>query len=251
MSFSIAEEPLTPPRPFFTAGDSPVLEAEGEPQRARSSVETSPDTPRNPTSPPASVVSFSRPSTADISLVNSHCVFGSGISNHFSVLDERNNIPSSRFNTSHLGSSIYGTTSRPGTAEFSSHSRCGSGVGLRESFSRPPSRPLISLSPSLPAVKVTRDRMRSTMLSMNDPLSKPWLDERRDPYSRVAYLVTYGVMFLGVIAGAVRCYFGLKNVPLITSNLCMVLDEEFDGTEDSTFGQDGKWLREVQMDGYG
>jgi hypothetical protein len=253
MSSPAAEEPWTPPRQFFSNGDASMPDVEDEPQNPRTctSVEDSQDTPRNPFSPPANIVISSTPGSEDCSPLTTPTVNGFGASSHVLFPDGRSNMVPSRFNSSLRGSSIYGTGSRPGTAEFSYHSRSGSGIPLRESFTAPPSRSGTVLSTTLPVIKVTRDRMRSTMLSMTDPVSKPWLDEKRDPFSRIAYLVTYGVMFLGVIAGAARCYFGLKSVPLITSNLCMVLDEQFEGTDDSVFGQNGKWLREVQMDGYG
>lgn len=80
-------------------------------------------------------------------------------------------------------------------------------------------------------------------------LEKPWLSTR-DPHSRIAHFLTYGVMFLGVVAGALKCYFDWKSVPVITGNLCIVMDEEFDNP-DEVFGDNGKFFREVDMSGFG
>jgi hypothetical protein len=82
-------------------------------------------------------------------------------------------------------------------------------------------------------------------------LAKPWLAERRDPYVRISYLTTYGMMLLGVLASAVVCFFGYRDVPMITSKLCPVLDERWEGGDSALFGRNGRWLREVQLDGFG
>jgi hypothetical protein len=87
------------------------------------------------------------------------------------------------------------------------------------------------------------------MLTTTTNLEKPWLTSR-DPYHKIAYLITYGFMFLGIAAGAIRCYFGWISVPLLSGNLCMVLDENFD-TEDGLFGENGTFFREVDMSGFG
>lgn len=97
--------------------------------------------------------------------------------------------------------------------------------------------------------KVKPTRHKSTMLSSKGTLEKPWLKER-DPYSRIAYFITYGVMLIGIACGAIRCYFGWRNVPLIKGNLCLVLDEEFD-SENGVFGDNGTFFREVDMSGFG
>jgi beta-glucanase (GH16 family) len=88
------------------------------------------------------------------------------------------------------------------------------------------------------------------MLEDPNTLDKPWVTTK-DPYARIAYLLTYSVAFLGIAASAARCYFGYKSVPLITGNLCMVLDEDFNSDTDTTFGPNGNWFREVQLGGFG
>ncbi|OAX39710.1 glycoside hydrolase family 16 protein [Rhizopogon vinicolor AM-OR11-026] len=92
--------------------------------------------------------------------------------------------------------------------------------------------------------------MRSTMLEDPTTLEKPWVTTK-DPYARIAYFLTYSVAFLGIAASALRIYFGYKSVPLITANLCMVLDEDFTSDTDTTFGPNGNWFREVQLGGFG
>lgn len=84
------------------------------------------------------------------------------------------------------------------------------------------------------------------MLSTLPPIQKPWLDSKKDPFTTVAYYLTYGVLVLGVILGALRCYFAWTGVRLLTDKLCLVMEDDFDGPQLSD-----KWLKEVQMDGYG
>jgi hypothetical protein len=182
----------------------------------------------NPSSPPASVVSF-----------------GTGT-------DFPSGAPSSGFTSraTSIGDfsrmSSYGG-SRPSTAEiglapYRSSSR------LRETFTSPPMRPLTMLS-TASSSKIERERPKSTMLTTTSALHKPWI-ETRDPYARIAYLLTYGIMFLGIAAGVVRCYLAWHNVPLIEGNLCLVMDEGFD-SEVGIFGDNGKFFREVDMSGFG
>jgi hypothetical protein len=104
-----------------------------------------------------------------------------------------------------------------------------------------------SVQPSL--VKVERVRPKSTMLMPATTLQKDWITTR-DPYSRLAYFITYAVMLLGIGAGAVRCYFGWKDVALLPTNLCPVMDENFD-SDAGVFGDNGKFFREVDMSGFG
>ncbi|OSX63056.1 glycoside hydrolase family 16 protein [Postia placenta MAD-698-R-SB12] len=91
-------------------------------------------------------------------------------------------------------------------------------------------------------VRVSVKRARSTMLT--GPLEKPWIGEK-DTYSRVSYWVTWVVAFLGIAGGAVRCYFGWKEVPRV-GNLCLVMQDDF-----NTFDLENTWTREVQMGGFG
>lgn len=87
------------------------------------------------------------------------------------------------------------------------------------------------------------------MLTSTTALEKSWLTSR-DPYHKVAYFITYGVMLLGIAAGAIRCYFGWTSVALLSGNMCLVLDENFD-SDDGLFGVNGTFFREVDMSGFG
>ena len=102
--------------------------------------------------------------------------------------------------------------------------------------------------PSFSQKKATR--MRSTLLDDSSIIEKPWIT-KKDPYSRIAYFLTYGVAFLGIVASAIRCYFGYTSVPVIKGNLCMVLDEEFNTDTDTVFGSGGNWFREIELGGFG
>jgi len=97
--------------------------------------------------------------------------------------------------------------------------------------------------------KSQRERPKSTMLAARGPLEKPWISTR-DPYARIAYLLTYAAMFLGVIAGAVRCWASWNDTPVLETGLCLVMDENFD-SPDEVFGENGKFFREVEMSGFG
>ncbi|KAG6375537.1 hypothetical protein JVT61DRAFT_3097 [Boletus reticuloceps] len=114
----------------------------------------------------------------------------------------------------------------------------------------PFSRPLTANStvPSLTQKRATR--MRSTLLDDPSTIEKPWIS-KKDPYARVAYFLTYGVAFLGILASAARSYLGYKSVPTIKGNLCMVLDEEFNTDTDTIFGSGGNWFREIKLGGFG
>ncbi|KAG7087304.1 hypothetical protein E1B28_013282 [Marasmius oreades] len=176
----------------------------------------------NPTTPPASVISFSGQSYPYYA--DSRPGTRSGITSLTGSIADLTGM-----------SSIYG--SRPSTASTK-----------REAFASPPSRPLtIYSAPSV--TKIRRERPKSTMLGNNSALSKPWIG-KRDPYSRIAYTITYSVAFLGIVVSAIKCYFDYQSLSFITENLCPVLDENFDSA-DGVFGDNGKFFREVDMSGFG
>lgn len=145
-------------------------------------------------------------------------------------------------------SSFYGSSSRPGTDYGSSNRPLSS--RSREAFASPRTRPLTMYSTVQPSeVKVERERAKSTALTPSTTLHKPWVGTR-DPYSRIAYFITYAAMFLGIGAGVIRAYTGWHDVALLTGNLCPVMDEDF-SSEDGVFGDNGLFLREVDMSGFG
>ncbi|PPQ99378.1 hypothetical protein CVT24_009208 [Panaeolus cyanescens] len=120
----------------------------------------------------------------------------------------------------------------------------------REAFALPRPRPTTMYSSVLASTtKVERERLKSTMLAEGTVLEKPWA-EKRDPATRWAYIITYGAILIGVIGGAARCFFGFLDVPTLSGNLCVVMDENFD-SPDGVFGENGKFFREVDMSGFG
>lgn len=228
---------MKPPVPFYLGDKShqrnqSSLSSPGNLSRP-STAGTPTSSIANPFSPPASIRSF------NIDPMNSGTT--SAASTGIAPNEPLEPIPRPR------KASYYG--SRPATGD--GPSRTPSGTPLRETFAAPPSRPMtaFSTSPSLVPPK-NKTRMRSTMLEDPSTLDKPWV-KTKDPYSRIAYFLTYSVAFLGIAASAVRIYFGYKSVPLIKGNLCMVLDEDFNSDTDTTFGPNGNWFREVQLGGFG
>ena len=175
---------------------------------------------------------------------------------HAAVSSDPPNVPQNGFHSATTSiidfsraSSSYSGGSRPGTtagytASHKSSSR------LRETFASPKSRQLTMYS-SLqhPPPKIQRERPKSTMLSARGPVEKPWITSR-DPYARIAYWLTYGVMLLGVAASVIRCWFSWRDTPMLPGNLCLVMHEDFDSA-DGIFGENGKFFREVDMSGFG
>lgn len=121
---------------------------------------------------------------------------------------------------------------------------------MRESFALPPSRPMTAHSSLARFPQKKTMRMRSTLLDDPSTIEKPWV-KKKDPYARIAYFITYGVAFLGLVASGIRCYFGYKSVPMLKGNLCMVLDEKFNSDTDTVFGSGGNWFHEVELGGFG
>jgi hypothetical protein len=91
--------------------------------------------------------------------------------------------------------------------------------------------------------------MKSHMLPEGHVVEKPWL-EKKDVRKRVSTIMVYVLFFLGFAAGGVQCYFRYTGVVLDRQPLCLVMEENFD-SEDSAFGPNGHFMREVNMDGYG
>ncbi|KAI4521060.1 concanavalin A-like lectin/glucanase [Schizophyllum commune Loenen D] len=181
----------------------------------------------NPFSPPPSVHSFSSPSHTPLCSPVPATATGADAS-YFG--DARS--PVHRFSSGSI---------RP----------AGGNTSPRETFTSPPSRPLTMLSTSVPPLtRAAAPRAKSTLLTDNAVIEKPWL-EKRDPLAMVAYCITYGIFFLGVIIGGVRCYLDWTHVAVMKGNLCPVMDESFDGGDSGIFGNDGLFFREVDMSGFG
>ncbi|KAG2155258.1 glycoside hydrolase family 16 protein [Suillus bovinus] len=238
MSSSSDKDGVKPQSPFYFAENSkrtknkshqsaPSVSNNSRPSTAASSLV-------NPFSPPASLVSFNLDPVSNVSMPVA------------ATRQEDGLVPRHGVAVLPRTASYYG--SRPNTED--SPGRVASGIRLRETFAAPPARPLTAVSTSVSLAPSKTNRMRSTMLEDPSTLDKPWVT-KKDPYARIAYLLTYSVAFLGIAASVIRCYFGYKSVPLITGNLCMVLDEDFNSDTDTTFGPNGNWVREVQLGGFG
>jgi len=119
----------------------------------------------------------------------------------------------------------------------------------RETFSFPKTRPMTMHSVVQSSVKIERERAKSTMITPDAIIPKPWMSTR-DPYQRISYILTYLIVILGFLLGGVRIFFGWRNVKLMQGNLCMVMDENFD-SDIGIFGDNGKFFREVEMSGFG
>ncbi|KAJ4481262.1 GH16 beta-1,3-glucan recognition protein [Lentinula aciculospora] len=255
-STSISDAVVTPQPRFVEQGPgSGSRSDETRPNTGTTYVDSPPVTPRsltsfpfpaNPFSPPGSVVNFGdqTPMATPGTHNDSHYPFPearprSGLT---SVANSVADLP-------RMSSSVY-SSSRPTTASLTDSSPHASSRHLsgrlREAFAAPSARPLTIHSALAPA-KSKRDRPKSTMLTTLP--SKPWLSSR-DPYARIAYLLTYGMIFVGVVISAVKCILDYRNVPMITGNLCMILDEDFN-SEDGVFGDNGTFFREVDMSGFG
>ncbi|KAI0946598.1 hypothetical protein AcW1_010027 [Taiwanofungus camphoratus] len=75
---------------------------------------------------------------------------------------------------------------------------------------------------------------------------KPWMG-RKDWRTRTSWWLTIAMMCVGVAGAAVLCYFGWTDVVLLKdSELCMVLDEEFDSLD-----LNGTWAADVELGGFG
>ncbi|KAF8168622.1 concanavalin A-like lectin/glucanase domain-containing protein [Mycena galopus ATCC 62051] len=129
----------------------------------------------------------------------------------------------------------------------------------KDPFSTPPlsriqsrSDPNAQLEPSAPP-----KRMASTALPPSAPyegVAKPWT-AKKNPRATFSYYLTWSLLFVGMGLGGIQSYFAYHNVRLDREPLCLVFNEDFtDGTDAAVFGANGangRWFREVQMDGFG
>lgn len=193
--------------------------------------------PVNPFSPPGSPSGSPR---MDSSSLGQHRPASSGSSYPF---------PASGTTTRSASSADLARPRRPATSG-TVYPRPSS-VRIRESFTSPPMRPFTAYnSTARLSSKILRERQKSTMLSDDAPPEKPWITHR-DPYTRIAYLVTYAMILLGVIGGGIKCFLSWNSVLLLPeSNLCLVLNENFDNPA-AVFGNNGTFFREVDMSGFG
>lgn len=149
----------------------------------------------------------------------------------------RSAVQNSHFAGDNSEQSSIAEANRPGTGISSTSPS----LITRDSFMSPPVRQSAvyqSLHATKPPPKFTKP---STMLT--GEIEKPWRT-KNSSQMRLAYWITYAAAVLGIIAGALRCYFGWRGVPRL-ENLCQVMVDEFD-----TLNLD-IWSRDVDLGGFG
>ncbi|KAJ7796114.1 glycoside hydrolase family 16 protein [Mycena olivaceomarginata] len=86
------------------------------------------------------------------------------------------------------------------------------------------------------------------------PVQNPWT-KNPNPRATVSYYLTWALLFVGAGLGGVQSYFAYSTVRIDRAPLCLVFEDEFNSGDDAAVfgggGQAGRWLREVQMDGFG
>lgn len=76
---------------------------------------------------------------------------------------------------------------------------------------------------------------------------KPWLS-KKEPGATLSYFITVICILLGIGGAAVLCWQGfISELKLDPSNLCLVLDENFDGTS----LDQSVWSYDVELGGFG
>jgi hypothetical protein len=165
----------------------------------------------NPFSPPASVISFSHGDAAATGFGDAH----QRLSAHSSLANSAIELQQRR------------------------------SVVPREPFASPRPRPLTTFNAS--GNNGTRTRLVKQRIStmLTGEITKPWVG-KKDKAARVSSILTYSMLFIGVVGAALRCYFGWRNVSLI-GRLCPVLDEDFNGSDLDT----SIWAHEVDLGGFG
>ncbi|OCB89589.1 putative member of glycoside hydrolase family GH16 [Sanghuangporus baumii] len=89
-------------------------------------------------------------------------------------------------------------------------------------------------------------RQECKMLEPDAVIEKPWL-MKPDRRARMAYWLTVLFSTFGIVASFLRTWYGAQTVQLLKGNLCMVLEDDFDGNSIDT----SKWSWDVAMDGFG
>jgi len=97
----------------------------------------------------------------------------------------------------------------------------------------------------LPQKKPLQSTRLKTKLTKSD---KPWLSTNSKRWEKASWWVTFIAMLLGVLAAAALCYEGWTSVNILTaSQLCSVMDDNFDGSSLSS----DYWSLDVELGGFG
>lgn len=149
------------------------------------------------------------------------------------------------------------TTSRPGSMIFrapflSPASRNSSTVWTPPAYT-PQQHQSVSPSGSTTAlsslVRKGKPPVPSTLLAGGklSTADKPWLADPQ-PRERLAKILTYTCILLGLAGAALLCFFDLRNLDLLDeSHLCVVFEDDFSGDALDT----GNWKRTVALGGFG
>jgi len=123
----------------------------------------------------------------------------------------------------------------------------------------PPAYPahLVGTNPSSPSgsfaalpytLPKSKPPLPSTRIAAPIPASdKQWLG-KKEPRATLSYFITIICMLLGLGGAAVLCWQGFTSVQKLDPNrLCLVLDENFDGTS----LDESVWSHDVELGGFG
>ncbi|GJJ06074.1 hypothetical protein Clacol_000263 [Clathrus columnatus] len=92
-----------------------------------------------------------------------------------------------------------------------------------------------------PKNKFDIKRKSFTSNFLKEPIQKPWL-QKRDKWATLGQWLTRFLFLLGICAAGAICYLGAIDIPQL-GNLCLVMDDNFDSLDTST------WLQEVKLNG--
>ncbi|KAJ4468354.1 glycoside hydrolase family 16 protein [Lentinula edodes] len=152
------------------------------------------------------------------------------------------------------------TTSRPGSMIFrapflSPASRNSSTVWTPPAYTPQAQQQHQSVSPSgsttalSSLVRKGKPPVPSTLLAGGklSNADKPWLGAPQ-PRERLAKILTYGCILLGLAGAALLCFFDLRGLDLLDeSHLCVVFEDDFSGDALDT----GNWKRTIALGGFG
>lgn len=137
----------------------------------------------------------------------------------------------------------------PPPASFMGPPRIGSMASRDSAFAAPPVRQATpSINDGNRSRPVKAIPFKSTALIRdadgNANIEKPWL-EKKDPYVRISYFVTWSLfLLLGFGGSGLAIFLSWRAFPKIP-NYCMVMEDNFDSLDPS------KWTHEVDLSGMG
>jgi hypothetical protein len=137
----------------------------------------------------------------------------------------------------------------PPPASFMGPPRIGSMASRDSAFAAPPVRQATpSINDGNRTKPVKAIPFKSTALTRdadgNANIEKPWL-EKKDPYVRISYFVTWSLfLLLGFGGSGLAIFLSWRAFPKIP-NYCLVMEDNFDSLDPS------KWTHEIDLGGMG